>query len=88
MRLDGDTAAMLREAFEFCTRIRLEHQVRQVSDGIPPDNHLVPDELPPLARAQLKAALRAIQDAPEAACTFCPIGFVAIATLHRPVRDG
>lgn len=72
--VDGDTAAMLREAFEFCTRIRLEHQVRQVSDGIPPDNHLMPDELPPLARAQLKAALRAIQDAQKQLARFVPLG--------------
>ena len=72
--MDGDTAAMLHEAFEFCTRIRLEHQVRQVSDGVPPDNHLAPDELPPLARAQLKAALRAIQDAQKQLARFVPLG--------------
>jgi CBS domain-containing protein len=72
--VDGETAAMLREAFEFCTRIRLEHQARQISQGAPPDNQLVPDELPPLARAQLKAALRAIQDAQKQLARFVPLG--------------
>jgi CBS domain-containing protein len=72
--LDGEMAAMLREAFEFCTRIRLEHQARQVAARVQPDNRLTPGELPPLARAQLKEALRAVQDAQKQLARFVPIG--------------
>ncbi len=72
--LDADSAAGLREAFELVTRLRLEHQVAQVELGRQPDNRLAPAELPPLTRAQLKAALRSIDQAQGALSRYAPLG--------------
>ena len=71
--LDADSAAALRESFELCTRLRLEHQAAEVERGEPPDNRLVPGDLPPLTRAQLTATLRAIDDAQGALQRYVPI---------------
>ena len=73
-QLPADQAATLREAFEFCTRLRLEHQVHQVGAGARPDNTVVPGELAPLAAAQLKTVLRAIHEAQGALARFVPLG--------------
>ena len=72
--LDGDTAAALREAFELVTRLRLEHQVARVNRGEPPDNLIVPAELPPLTRVQLKSALKAIAAAQHQLSRYAPYG--------------
>jgi CBS domain-containing protein len=72
--LEAESAAALREAFELCTRLRLEHQAAQVERGEDPDNRLVPGDLPPLTRAQLTTALRAINDAQGALQRYVPIG--------------
>ena len=72
--LDSDTAGSLREAFELATRLRLEHQVARVNRGEPPDNRIVPGELPPLTRAQLKTAFKAIAAAQHQLSRYVPYG--------------
>jgi CBS domain-containing protein len=69
-----ETASALTEAFELLTRLRLEHQVRQVETGAKADNRVDPGELPPLTRAQLKSAFHAVADAQKALSRFVPLG--------------
>jgi CBS domain-containing protein len=56
----SETALELEEAFVTLCRVRLEHQAAQIERGEPPDNHVDPLELAPLARRQLKEAFRAV----------------------------
>lgn len=56
----GD-AASLADALEFMERTRIEHQYRQMRRGEPPDNHVPPAALSPLARQNLKAAFRQVR---------------------------
>jgi CBS domain-containing protein len=59
-RLDSETATALREAFETVSRIRLEHHAECLAEGRPADNRVEPTALPPLRRAALREALRAV----------------------------
>jgi CBS domain-containing protein len=59
-QLDAETATALREAFETVSRIRLEHHAACLAGGRPADNRVDPHELPPLRRAGLREALRAV----------------------------
>jgi CBS domain-containing protein len=59
-RLDAETATALREAFEAVSRIRLEHHAECLAEGRPADNRVDPRTLPPLRRAGLVEALRAV----------------------------
>jgi CBS domain-containing protein len=52
----------LSDAFELINDVRLEHQVKQLRDGITPDDHIAPDELSALKRTQLKDAFRAVAE--------------------------
>src|SRR6476646_2560803 len=58
--LDAETATALREAFETVSRIRLEHHAACLAHGRPADNRVDPQALPPLRRAGLREALRAV----------------------------
>ncbi|MCU0266356.1 MAG: DUF294 nucleotidyltransferase-like domain-containing protein [Actinomycetia bacterium] len=58
--LDDTDVRTLEEAHEFLTRLRLEHQVEQLENGLEPDDHLDPGELTPLTRSHVREALRAI----------------------------
>jgi CBS domain-containing protein len=69
-----DTAASLREAFEFATRLRLERQVEMSLAGTAPDNMIVPSDLSPLMRGQLKTTLKAIASAQQELSRYAPIG--------------
>jgi CBS domain-containing protein len=62
-RLDAETATALREAFETVSRIRLEHHAECLAAGRPADNRVDPRSLPPLRRAALREALRAVASA-------------------------
>jgi CBS domain-containing protein len=62
-QLDAETATALREAFETVTRIRLERHAECLAAGRPADNRIDPEALPPLRRAALREALRAVADA-------------------------
>jgi CBS domain-containing protein len=62
-QLDAETATALREAFETVTRVRLERHAECLAAGRPADNRIDPEALPPLRRAALRDALRAVADA-------------------------
>jgi CBS domain-containing protein len=51
----------LEDALAFVSTLRARHQAEQVKRGLPPDNHLRPDELSPLERSQLKDAFAAVR---------------------------
>jgi CBS domain-containing protein len=55
-------AHTLADAFTLINHLRLEHQVRQLRAEVAPDDFIVPDELSPLRRTQLKEAFRAVAD--------------------------
>jgi CBS domain-containing protein len=50
----------LRQAFLFLTSLRLDHQVRLVTDGSAPDDHVSPNALSGLSRRHLRDALRVV----------------------------
>jgi CBS domain-containing protein len=58
--LAADDAAVLRDAFELVSALRMEHQVAQLRAGEPPDDLIAPGDLTPLTRATLKEAFRAV----------------------------
>jgi CBS domain-containing protein len=72
--LDKETAQSLREAFAFIWQVRLDHHAQQIRAGLPPDNLIRPDQLPPLARKELREALRAIAAAQQQLNRFIPLG--------------
>ena len=73
-RLDADTATALREAFETVTRVRLERHAECLADGRPADNRVDPEALPPLRRAALREALRAVTDAQRQLSVYVRLG--------------
>ncbi len=58
--LEPADAAVLRDAFELTSALRMEHQVEQLRAGEPPDNLIDPKRLTPLTRTSLKEAFRAV----------------------------
>jgi CBS domain-containing protein len=58
--LEEADAAVLRDALELLSALRMEHQVEQLRAGRPPDNLIDPKSLPPLTRSSLKEAFRAV----------------------------
>jgi CBS domain-containing protein len=72
--LDVDTGDALRESFELVTRLRLEHQTSLGAAGEPADNLVRVSDLPPLTRAQLAAAIKAIEAAQRQLSRFVPYG--------------
>jgi CBS domain-containing protein len=70
--LDRATADGLREAFIVITRLRFEHHAAQVRAGVALDNLLDPEELPPIARAELREALNVVRRAQKRASTWSP----------------
>lgn len=73
-RLDGETAAALREAFAAVSRIRLEHHAACAAAGQPADNRIDPHVLPPLRRLGLREALRAVAAAQRRLSIYLPLG--------------
>jgi CBS domain-containing protein len=73
-RLDAETATALREAFETVTRVRLERHAECLADGRPADNRVDPEALPPLRRAALREALRAVTDAQRQLSVYVRLG--------------
>jgi CBS domain-containing protein len=72
--LDAETAGGLREAFAALAGIRLHHHAAQIARGDTPNNVVDPDELPPLTRAQLREAFRAIARAQKLLSVYVPLG--------------
>lgn len=58
--VDRDLGEGLEEAFRLLWRVRLHHQVEQLSDAVAPDDHVDPGSLGPLTRRGLKEAFRLI----------------------------
>ncbi|MDQ6774031.1 MAG: DUF294 nucleotidyltransferase-like domain-containing protein [Candidatus Dormibacteraeota bacterium] len=59
--LETHDAAILRDAFELVTSIRMRHQVEQLRAGLSPTDHIDPAELAGLTRRYLKEAFQAIR---------------------------
>ena len=59
-QIGEDTRGALEECFRLLWQLRLEHQVRQVKDGEPPDDFIDPADLGPIERLALKEAFRII----------------------------
>ncbi len=55
----------LEDALAFIAALRARHQAEQIKAGLPPDNHVRPEELSPLERSQLKDAFAVIRDHQE-----------------------
>lgn len=72
--LDAEAATVLREAFAVFARVRLQHHAAQIEAGRAPDNLVDPAELPPLARAELREAFRAIAHAQKRLSVYVPLG--------------
>jgi len=52
----------LKDALEFIGITRLRHQARQMRDGLPADNLLLPKELSSFERGNLKSAFQVVKD--------------------------
>jgi CBS domain-containing protein len=72
--LEAETATALRESFDLVSKIRFEHQAAQIQAGRTPDNDVSLDELPPLARLDLREALRAVAAAQKQLGRYVPLG--------------
>jgi len=59
--LSPSGGADLIDAFDLIATLRLEHQARQVRDGLKPDNFLVPSRLSALERNHLKDAFGVVK---------------------------
>jgi CBS domain-containing protein len=70
--LDRAVADGLREAFEVINRIRFDHHAGQVQAGATPDNLIDPEELPPIARAELREALAVVRRAQKRVGAWSP----------------
>lgn len=63
--LSAETATDLQDAFELMSYLRLRHQVQQTRDGLPPDNHLRPEELSSLDQRHLRDAFQIVRTAQQ-----------------------
>ncbi|MGE0097277.1 MAG: putative nucleotidyltransferase substrate binding domain-containing protein [Hydrogenophaga sp.] len=59
--ISEQSARDLRDAFEFMGTMRIQHQARQMEQGLPPDNFLEPQEVSNFERTQLKDAFTVVQ---------------------------
>jgi CBS domain-containing protein len=59
--LSDSAAADLIDAYDLISRVRLEHQARQVRDGKKPDNFLAPSTLSAMERKHLKDAFGVVK---------------------------
>jgi CBS domain-containing protein len=56
----------LSDALRFMQQLRIQHQVRQITEGAAPDNFLNPGDLPRLSREQLRDAFTIVSDSQAA----------------------
>ena len=59
--LNPGTARDMREALEFIASLRIQHQARQLAQGLAPDHHVPLLELSNFERSQLKQAFGVVQ---------------------------
>jgi CBS domain-containing protein len=71
--IERAVADALREAFTVISRLRFEHHALLLATGAAPDNLVDPDELPPIARAELREALQSIRRAQKQLGASAPI---------------
>ncbi len=64
--ISQQSADNLLDAFEFISHLRIQHQGRQLNQGIEPDNHISPKDLSPLLRDQLRAAFDVVANSQKA----------------------
>ena len=72
--INKETGQSLREAFAVIWQVRLDHHAQQIRAGLEPNNLIRPEELPPLARAELREAFQAIGRAQQQLNRFVPPG--------------
>jgi CBS domain-containing protein len=72
--LDDALVASLTEAFQLVSRLRLEHHAELIRAGRPLDNDVRPDALPSHQRAELRDALRLVNDARRKLSVYAPAG--------------
>ncbi len=72
--LDRGDARTLAEAFELFWRLRLEHQVEQMQNGVEPDNYLDPQALNSLTRRYLRDAFHAVRALQRSLAKGLPFG--------------
>jgi CBS domain-containing protein len=70
--LERGVADGLREAFEVINGVRFEHHAAQVQAGATPDNLVDPEELPPIARTELREALGVVRRAQKRVGAWSP----------------
>ena len=72
--INKETALSLREAFTYIYQVRLDRHAQQIRDGLTPDNLIRPEDLSPLARAELREAFHAIGRAQQQLDRFSALG--------------
>ncbi len=60
-RMDAELRETVAEAYRFLLGLRLRHQLRHVSEGLPPGDELPLSELSPVERSRLKESFGAIR---------------------------
>ncbi len=59
--MSPQSARDLRDALEFLSKLRIDHQARQMARGQAPDNFLALEELSNFERSHLKEAFSVVQ---------------------------
>ena len=75
--LGDDRAADLRDAFEFISYVRLRHQAARVRAGLPPDNHVAPDDLSSFDKRHLREAFAIVRAAQTALAHRYPTHYIS-----------
>ena len=70
--IEAGVAEALREAFDVITRLRFEHHSACIAADVPPDNLVDPGALAPIARADLREALRSVRRAQKLLAVWSP----------------
>ncbi len=70
--LERGAADALSEAFSVITRVRFEHHAALIGADLAPDNLVDPDELPPIARGELREALLTVRKAQKQLGAWAP----------------
>jgi CBS domain-containing protein len=72
--LGSDSAADLRDAFEFIRYVRLLHQAKQIRSGEAPDNFVAPSELSSFEKRHLRDAFQIVRTAQQTILQSHPLG--------------
>ena len=67
----------LRDAFEFISYVRLRHQAAQVRAGLPPDNHVQPDDLSTFDKRHLREAFGIVRSAQSTLASLYPSTYIS-----------